>query len=290
MEAISRHAGSVALLVGLLLVFFALISYQVNRSETVSVVEGTVLTVVSPVHRMLAVGWLGLVHTWQGYVGLVGTAEEVVALRTRLAALERQVDTLQEASRENARLRSLLHLQADLDLPSLSAETIGRDVAHAFETITVSRGGRDGVPRDAPVLAANGALVGRVIHVAPWTSMVQLITDSQSAVGARVARSRASGVIHGQGRSLLQLAYVHSLSDVQPHDLVVTSGEDGLYPAGIPIGRVHHVKPGSPVPGTPPVPLNREETALFLDVSVAPLVDVRRVEQVLLLLPPSHPE
>jgi rod shape-determining protein MreC len=88
----------------------------------------------------------------------------------------------------------------------------------------------------------------------------------------------------------LELAYVNSLEDVEPGDLVVTSGDDGLYPAGIPIGRVSRVAQGPPVPDSPPVALARGEGALFLEISLNPLVEVRRVDYVLLLRPLTHGE
>ena len=105
METLSRHASSVALLVGLLFGFFVLMSYQVNRAETVSAVEATVQTVVSPAHRLVSAVWLGLSSGWYGYVGLVGSATEAATLRERNATLQRENSALQEAARDNARLR-----------------------------------------------------------------------------------------------------------------------------------------------------------------------------------------
>lgn len=283
METMSRHASSVALLVGLLFGFFVLMSYQVNRAETVSAVEGTLQTVISPAHRLVSAVWLGLSRGWYGYVGLVGSATEAATLREHNATLQRENAALQEAAHDNARLRQLLGLRSRLQLPSLAAETIGRNDAHGYETITINRGSRDGVSADSPVLAPNGALVGRVVLVSPWTSMVQLVTDPQGAVGAKVERTEAPGVVHGLGGPNLELAYVRILADAEPGDLVVTSGDDGLYPSGVPIGRITRKVPGAPVPGSPSVPLTRDETALFWDISLTPMVDVRRVDQVLVL-------
>ncbi len=288
METISRRASSLALLVGLLFVFFVLMSYQVNRAETLSTVEGSIQTVVSPAHRFVSSIWLTVSSTWTNYVGLMGRASEADALRERIGILERRANTLEEAARENARLRQLLGLRDRLDTPSIAAQTIGRDIAHAYESFTINVGSRDGVTLDAAVVAPNAIVVGRVVQVSPYTSTVQLITDPQSAVGAKVARSGAHGVVHGAGGAALELGYVTSLADVREGDLVVTSGDDGIYPPGLEIGRVRRVVEGAPVPGLPRLPdLARTEAALFLDITLEPLVDVRRVEQVLLLTPPA---
>lgn len=290
MEMFSRNAGSVAILAGLLFGFFILMSYQVNRAETVSAVEGTVHTLVSPAHRVSSTVWLTLSGTWQRYMGLVGASSQSARMRERNAVLERENSSLLEASRENARLRQLLGLRERIASQSLACEIIGREISHGYQGLTVNRGSWDGARRDAPVVAPNGALVGRVVNVTGLSSMVQALTDPESAVGAKVVRSDARGVVHGVGGPILEFAYVNSLEDVKTGDLVVTSGDDGLYPAGIPIGRVNRVAQGPPVPDSPPVALARGEGALFLEISLNPLVEVRRVDYVLLLSPLTHGE
>lgn len=288
MQALNRHAGTTALLVGLLVVFFVLMSWQANRGTTISFVETSLQTVISPFHRLVSSAWLGLANTWQRYVGLVGASTRAATLQQRIAILEHQKATLEATARETARLRQLLELKERVDLPSMAAETIGRDIAYGYQSLTVNRGSRDGVARDSPVVAPNGALVGRIVRVSPWTSTVQLITDPESAVGVRDVRSRAVGVLHGTGGPVLEMAYVPSLEDVEEDDLIVTSGDDGLYPPGIEVGRVSSAIPGSPVPGAPRVPLARDETALFLDIALEALVDMTRVDQVLILAPVEH--
>ena len=291
METISRHVSSVALLAVLLFSFFIMMSYQANRADTISTVGGTIQTVVSPVHRLVSSVWLGVAGTWTNYVGLIGRASEADALRERIGILERRTNTLEESARENARLRQLLGLRERLAIPSIAAQTIGRDLAHGYETFIINRGTRDGVFDDWAVVSPTGVVVGRVINAAPYTSTVQLITDAKSAVGAKVERTGAHGVAHGTGGANMELAYVTSLADVQIGDLVVTSGDDAIYPPGLTIGRVGRVIKGAPVPGLPRLPtLARAEAALFLDIEIEPLVEVRWVDQVLLLAPAARPD
>lgn len=286
METISRRASSLALLAALLFSFFVMMSYQANRADTISTVEGGIQTIVSPAHRVVSGAWLGVSRFWTNYVGLIGRASEAEALRQRLGVLERQIDTLEESARENSRLRQILGLRERLELPSMVAQTVGRDMAHGYQGFTINRGRRDGVFEDWAVMAPGGMVVGRVVQAAPYTSSVQLVTDAQSAVGAKVARTGAHGVVQGNGGALMQLAYVTSLADVQVGDLVVTSGDDSIYPAGLEIGRVSRVVKGAPVPGLPHLPtLARTEAALFLDIEVEPSIEVRWVDQVLLLAP-----
>jgi len=193
METISRHASSLALLAVLLFSFFAMMSYQANRADTISTVEGTIQTVVSPAHRLVSGVWLGISRTWSRYVGVIGSATEAELLRERIGNLERRNATLEESARENTRLRQILGLRARLETPSIVAQTVGRDLAHGYESFIINRGTRDGVGTDWAVLSPTGNIVGRVVTAAPYTSSVQLITDAQSAVGAKVARTGAPG-------------------------------------------------------------------------------------------------
>lgn len=289
METISRHASSLALLAVLLFTFFVMMSYQANRAETISTVEGSIQTVTSPAHRLLSSVWLSVANGWTNYVGVIGRASEADALRRRIGILERQNSTYQESARENARLRQLLGLRERLDVPSMAAQVVGRDLAHGYESFTINRGTRDGVATDWAVVSPTGIVVGRIITVAPYTAAVQLVTDPQSAVGAKVARTGARGVVHGTGSTVLELAYVTSLAEAEVGDLVVTSGDDAIYPPGLEIGRVGRVIKGAPVPGLPRLPtLARTEAALFLDIELEPLVEVRWVDNVLLLAPAAR--
>lgn len=283
MQALSRSARRIGLLAGLLVVFFGLLSYQVNRARTLASARAVVFTVSSPVQRLLAAVTSGIGGGISGWSDLVGAAERAEALEREVAELRHELRSLRRAETENRRLRELLDLRAALDETGIGARVVGRDLAHRYETVILDRGSTDGVATDAPVLAPDGALVGRIVQVAPWTSVVQLVTDPLSGVGARLARSRATGLAAGNDGPMLELRYVDTDVGVTESERIVTSGEDGIYPPGIEIGTVESFTVGSPVPGMPRIPLAREETALFWEIRVDPSIDVLRLETVLVL-------
>jgi rod shape-determining protein MreC len=119
--------------------------------------------------------------------------------------------------------------------------------------------------------------VGRVIAVGPNASRVQLILDGQAGVGVRIERSRVTGILAGQpGMSTgatgdLVMKYVPSLADVVVGDVVVTSGLDRLYPAGLVVGRVRSVTRG---------------TGLFKEILVTPSAQFNTVEEVMIVRAP----
>lgn len=282
-------ARKVGLVTGLLLLFFVMLTYQVSAERTLSTARGAVLGVVSPFHRAVSAAVFGVASVWRGYVGLVGTAARNEELRAENADLQRRLRELQETRHENDRLRALLDLGPASAQGARLARVVGRDLAHRYQAVILDRGSADGIVLDAPVLSPDGSLVGRVVQVARWTSIVQLITDPLSGVGARLAESRATGLVNGSDGPELELRYINSMTEIRQREPIVTSGEDGLYPAGIRVGTVASFTVGPPVPGTPRVPLAREETALFLEVRVRPDVDVLRLETVLVIAPLAGP-
>ena len=101
-----------------------------------------------------------------------------------------------------------------------------------------------------PVVTAGG-IVGRVITVSPWASQVMLITDEKAGAGAVVGQlgeSGALGSVRGRadlGVALIEMRYVSGLEKVEVNDSVMTTGQDGIYPPGLNVGRVVDVKKGT---------------------------------------------
>lgn len=283
MQPLGRTARNAGLLAGLLVVYFVAISYQANRTRTVSVARDAVLTTVSPVQRLFSGGIAAWSNLWDSYYGLLGAAHENRVLNDEVNALRQQVRSLQELRRENERLRTIAGLDADIIGTGHAARVIGRDATQRFSALTIDRGSIAGVTTDAAVIAPDGAVVGRVVEVTPWTSLVQLITDPLAGAGGRLQSSRATGLVVGANGPRLQLRYVDSLTEVQTGEEVITSGDDGVYPPGLLIGYVVDLQLGAPGSGTPSVTLPREQSALFLEVTVRPAVNVDRLETVLVL-------
>ena len=285
MQALGQGARNAALLFGVLIFLLLLMSWQVNSASTLSTARGVVFGAMSPLQRVLGTAWGRISGTVRGYGDMRASIADRDRLRSRMAVLERENARLREEARATPRLRELAGLRAATRTPSTGARVIARDFGHRYEALTIDRGSLDGVMLDAVVLSPDSGLIGRVIQLGSLTSMVQLITDPLSGVGARLADSRSTGLIAGLNGPHLELRYIETHQAPSVGEGVITSGEDGIYPPGLPLGRVRSFAAGPLIPGTPLVPLARDESALFLDIVVTPLVDVQRVEQVLILDP-----
>ena len=178
------------------------------------------------------------------------TAKENEQLKERLTQIETELHTTRQAAAETERLRALLNLNEKTDIKSVPARVIARDPSVWFNTITINRGSSSGVQVNMPVVTAGG-IVGRVITVSPWASQVMLITDEKAGAGAVVGQlgeSGALGSVRGRadlGVGLIEMRYVSGLEKVEVNDYVMTTGQDGIYPPGLNVGRVVEVKNGT---------------------------------------------
>ena len=178
------------------------------------------------------------------------TAQENEQLKERLAQVETELHLTREAAAENERLKALLNLNEQTNIKSVPARVIARDPSVWFNTITINCGTSAGIEANMPVVTAGG-IVGRVITVGPWASQVMLITDEKAGAGAvvgQLGQSGALGSVRGRadlGVGLIEMRYVSGLEKVEVNDYVMTTGQDGIYPPGLNVGRVVEVKNGT---------------------------------------------
>lgn len=234
---------------------------EAGLRDGVGFVQGTVMQV----GYQLREGFRHLV-----FFGGTGDTED---LRRQVRELEAEVGVLREYQLQNERLRQLLdYRETNPGFDVLVAEVVGRDPGNWFSIVKVNRGVNQGVRRDQAVILPAG-LVGRVIFVAPNTADVLLITDPHSGVGAMLQDSRTPGVVKGVLDSArpLTMSYLTKEAAVEPGQLVVTSGL-GLFPKGIPVGRV--------------VAVHKDAAGLTMTADLEPLVDFDHLEEILIILDP----
>jgi rod shape-determining protein MreC len=275
MASVIETRKSRLLLVGLVLAHLVAISKQVERGGQSLLGQG-LFAFVAPIQAAITGTIRGIGGGWSGYVDLRRVYEQNRALQERVRVLEKQLQDRQEQAQEAERLREMLQLRKELPLQILAAEVIVREGVPWSRTITVDKGAAEGVRLNAAVISATG-VVGRVIAVGSHASRVQLILDGQAGVGVRIERSRVTGILVGQpgmptaATTDLVMKYVPSLADVVVGDVVVTSGLDHLYPAGLVVGRVRSAARG---------------TGLFKEILVTPSAQFNTLEEVMVVRTP----
>ncbi|MEJ8845680.1 rod shape-determining protein MreC [Variovorax rhizosphaerae] len=165
-------------------------------------------------------------------------ARKSLALQSERAS---QSDAL---AQENARLRSMLELRASTTTPGRVAEVL-YDAADPYtRKLILDQGMTQGILPGSPVIDERGVL-GQITQVLPFTSEVTLVTDRDLAIPVQNARTGARSVAFGEANAYgggLELRFMQANSDVQEGDLLTTSGVDGVYPAGLPVGRIDRIE------------------------------------------------
>jgi rod shape-determining protein MreC len=181
-------------------------------------------------------------------INFQNTAEENEKLKERVSTMELELKNAREAANENDRLKGILGLKEKTGYDFVATRVIARDPSIWFNTVTIGAGSSSGIELNMPVVTGNG-IVGRVIAVSPWTAQVMLITDEQAGAGAvvgQLGQSSAVGSVKGLGQNgLVEMRYVPGLEKVEAGDFVLTTGQDGIYPAGLNVGEVVEVKHGT---------------------------------------------
>jgi rod shape-determining protein MreC len=233
-----------------------------EASDAVAWFTTPVQTVVSRVNRTA----FGL---WSTYQDWKNVRAENRRLREEAQRLRVESLRVSEVDEENRRLRRLLQLKEILPLETLSGEIIGREWGGWVRSLTVNRGRSSHVARLTAVIGPEG-LIGRIVDVRGGSSVVQVLTDPASTVGAHVVRTRTQGIIEGEARGTIRFKYMaRDGAGMQVGDMLVTSGLGGLFPRGIPIGRVRAI--------------DDRGSALFSYAQITPAVDFARIDEVLLL-------
>lgn len=169
-------------------------------------------------------------------------------LNQRIQQLEIEIKGREDLANENERLRLLLDLKEQSKFQVVTARVIGRDPSAWFDSAIINRGSLHGIKLNMPVVT-DGGLVGRVTAVGPVTAQVDLITSDKSGLGAvvgSIGESNALGVVSGTSRkNLVEMRYVSGSIEVAPGQIVYTTGQDGIYPAGLKVGEIVEVISGS---------------------------------------------
>jgi rod shape-determining protein MreC len=163
-------------------------------------------------------------------------------LKKLVAALSLERDRLLQFRHERERLKKLAEFREDPLFDLVPCEVIGRGLDRFQAVLTVDKGRSDGLVDRMPVVSYNG-LVGKVLQVFGASARVELLSSKGHAVSCLDTRSRVVGVLQWEKGRRFRLQDVNVAEDVAPGDTLVTSGYGGIYPKGLPVGRVLRVSP-----------------------------------------------
>ena len=207
--------------------------------------DGAATAALSPLQRGLRGAGDYLSDVGRVVVRRDDLASENARLKDDLARALGDNARLLALQRENEELRGLLQTPDLAGGQILAARVVSADTSPLSRRLILNVGARQNVrPKDV-VYCAQG-VVGQVTQVGPLTCVVTLLIDREGALGGRIARSGAQGVVMGDGSGLARLDYLAFGADVESGDVVVTSGlsrdRGAIFPPGLVIGKIKSVE------------------------------------------------
>jgi rod shape-determining protein MreC len=168
-------------------------------------------------------------------------SKQNAALRLENEQLKLQLQEAEKVAKENEYLHKLLGFQQRTQLKLRPANVILREPANWWRTVKIDIGTRDGVSNNLPVLTIDGYLAGRVASASLTSSQVVLLGDPNCKVHARVEETGDTGVVGASGpldNEFVEMNYLSKNANLKPGQNVRTSGDGGIFPRDIPIGKI----------------------------------------------------
>ncbi|MGA8272894.1 MAG: rod shape-determining protein MreC [Candidatus Sulfotelmatobacter sp.] len=270
MESVLGRHRNLIIFLGVLFLQALGLAVQVRRSvdaENTRLIRIWAVDAITPFERVMVWAQTGTGNLWHNYCFLRGVRAENRQLKQQIEKMSLDQVRLNEDAEQAHRLQKLLAFKEQVIAKTVAAQVIGSSGNDLSRSIYIDKGSNEGIATDMAVITAGG-IVGKILRVYPSTSLVLMINDQTSGVGAMVEKSRLQGVLKGTPDGAVILERVMSDEQVVPGDAVVSSGGDQIFPKGLPVGTVAKVSPG------------RE---MFLKIEVKPAADLNRLEEVLVV-------
>jgi rod shape-determining protein MreC len=270
MESVLGRYRNLIALAAVLFVQVLGLAVQVKRTtdtEPTRLIRVWAVSAVTPFEKALVWTQTSTRNLWRNYFYLRGVRAENRDLKQEIERMRLEQVRMSQDADQARRLQALLAFKEQFVSQTMAAQVIGSSGSEQSRSIYIDKGEKDGIKPDMAVITADG-VVGKVLHVYRSTSLVLLINDQTSGVGAILEKSRLQGILRGTPAGEVVLEKVMSDETVPAGEPVLTSGGDRIFPKGLPIGTVVRVSSGS---------------ELFLNIRVRPSANLSKLEEVLVV-------
>lgn len=243
MEFLLHRFRNLTILVMVIVAQLLLLAYQVRTSQDVRLIRIWAVTAVTPLARLLEGLRSNTFGFIRDYLLLMDARQENLRLKAELDKLKMENHFLKTELSTAERAQALGAFQSRVQSKTMAARVIGTGTGTNSKIVFIDRGSVAGVMRGMAVVTPDG-IVGKVIASYPTAAQVMLITDPSFAAGVISQKNRVRGTLKGQGHSTCLVDYVQNEEKVEVGEMFFTSGDDRIFPKGLPAGVATVVRPG----------------------------------------------
>ena len=248
MESFLSRFKNALVLITILLVQAIALATQINRPQDPAHPDGPqvrllrlwALALVSPFEKLSTSAGHGVRGAWSNYVDLRHVRQQNQDLKKQVDDLRLERARLAEDALEAQRLKTLLGFRQNYGAPTVVAQVIGTSGSDQSRLLTLDKGANDGLKPDMAVITPTG-IVGKLRDVFPNTSQLLLINDPTSGAGVILESTRIHAILRGSPTGRVQINNLTPDSRIKPGETVLTSGGDGVFPRGLPVGAIESV-------------------------------------------------
>lgn len=194
-------------------------------------------------------------------ISLIKLEDKLTILEQENASLKVKIDNLEK---ENSSMRKLLGAPLPPNWKFIPAQVLNINNG----SMTINQGSDNGI-KENQIAVFKNILVGRVIEVNPLVSKIALPIAKKSNIKAKLLKNEGKGIIKSSEAQALILDNVLPEINLSKDEIVITSGEEAIYPAGLIIGKINKVK--------------KDEAEIYQQAIIKPLVDYQKLTNVFII-------
>lgn len=269
MKEFLKKYENIILLLALFLLASALLVSNVDKDSEPNFLERAVLTVFTPIQKGVTLTIRNIADVWDHYLYLINTSRQNKELFQIVDQMRMKNMLLVEELKKYRRVDQLLSLQSLNKGRFQMANVVAWDSTNQAQTLVIDRGTQEGVKEGMVVMTHRG-LIGRVVNSTRHASRVLMVTDARSAIDAYIQEGRARLIVVGQNKTTSFVKYLSLDARATVGDIVISSGLGGIYPKGLPIGKISRLERGT--------------DRLFYKAELELSAELNRIEEVLVMI------
>jgi rod shape-determining protein MreC len=244
MEFFLSRYRNLSVLVAAILAQLVLLAYQVRTHGDVRLIRVWAVGAVTPMARVIEAGRSGASHFFSDYFVLLDVRDENKRMKAELDRVKMENQYLRSELSTADRARSLAIFQQHSPSKTVAAHIIANGNDVATKEVFIDRGSSSGIAPGMAVITPDG-IAGKVTRVFSTVAQVLLVTDANFAAGVISQNNRVHGIFRGQGyEGAGKIEHVQNEQKIDQGEWFYTSGDDRIFPKGLPVGEVTTVRQG----------------------------------------------